>query len=75
MSNIKSQPALYGVLVDPHLPRQDRGVPAFFDGWYRHRSDAEGALKHFAAQSPGAIANLVVQVTPSHLKGVQHGQT
>jgi hypothetical protein len=50
---------LYGVVIDMHWPREDRGVPAYFDGWYLSRADAEGALAHFAAKSPGAHAQLV----------------
>jgi hypothetical protein len=41
------------------LTREHRGVPAFFDGWYTDRSQAEQALKHFAALSPGANVHLV----------------
>jgi hypothetical protein len=55
----KKPTLLYGVVIDVRLPREDQGVPAFFDGWYLARSDAEGALAYFAAKSPGAHARLV----------------
>lgn len=52
----------YGVVIDPHLPRQDRGVPAFFDGWYDTRAAAEEAAGYFATRSPGANVCVVMQV-------------
>jgi hypothetical protein len=55
---------IYGIVVDPHLPRQDRGVPAYFDGWYDNVDAAREALRHFKAQSPGAHAYLVMQLSP-----------
>jgi hypothetical protein len=44
----------YGVVIDPHLRRQDQGVPTFFDGWYDTRAAAVEAAGYFAAKSPGA---------------------
>jgi hypothetical protein len=53
---------IYGVVIDPHLPRGDRGVPAFFDGWYDTRAAAEAAVKYFAAKSPGANVCVVMML-------------
>jgi hypothetical protein len=52
----------YGVVIDPHLPREDRGVPAFFDGWYDTRAGADGAAEYFAAKSPGANVCVVMML-------------
>lgn len=54
---------LYGVVIDPRLPRQDCGVPAFFDGWYDTRRGAEEAAEYFATKSPGANVCVVMQVS------------
>jgi hypothetical protein len=53
---------VYGVVIDYHAPREDRGVPTFWDGWYSNRSDAEEALEHWKRRSPGARIHLVMQV-------------
>jgi hypothetical protein len=53
----------YGVVIDPHLPRGDRGVPAFFDGWYDTHAAAAEAAGYFAAKSPGANVLVVSRMT------------
>jgi hypothetical protein len=53
---------VYGVIIDMHLPRQDRGIPTFFDGWYANREDAEEMAEYFKAKSPNALVHLVQQV-------------
>jgi hypothetical protein len=55
----------YGVVIDFHAIREDRGVPGYFDGWYATRALAEEALRHFASRSPGARAHLVACITPT----------
>jgi hypothetical protein len=58
-------PRAYGIVVDYHAPREDAGVPAFWDGWYSDRSLAEAALAYWKAKWPRAHVNLVAQLTPS----------
>jgi hypothetical protein len=45
---------LYGVVIDCGKSREDRGVPAYFDGWYDTRAAADQAAIILQQRSPGA---------------------
>jgi hypothetical protein len=55
-------PNSYGVVIDVHYPRQDKGIPSYFDGWYDTRLAAENALEYIASQLPGAYVHLVARL-------------
>jgi hypothetical protein len=61
MIDSPNNPPCYGVVVDFHAPRQDGGVPTFWDGWYSDRVYALEALKIARQKHPSAFVHLVQQ--------------
>jgi hypothetical protein len=56
----------YGIVVDGHRPRQDGGVPVYWDGWYAEERYAIAALALARQKFPHAHIYLVAQLTGQH---------
>lgn len=54
----------YGVLVDMDFPREDGGVPVYWDGWYDDENLARQALAIMGEKYPGFEPVLVVRHIP-----------